>query len=171
MDPRLGRMVLEAERNGCVREVLIITAALSIQDPRERPLDKQQAAAEKHARFRDPDSDFVAYLNLWNFLQEQQKELSSSQFRRLCRADFLNYARVREWQDLESQLRQVVNGMDITLDATPANPTRIHISLLSGLLSHIGLQGPGRSPSTSVPGAPGSRSSPARPCSARPHAG
>jgi ATP-dependent helicase HrpA len=140
VDPRLGRLVLEAESNGCVREVLIITAALSIQDPRERPLDKQQAATEKHARFRDPDSDFVAYLNLWNYLQEQQKELSSSQFRRLCKADFLNYSRVREWQDLESQLRQVVKGLGIAVNVIPAEATRVHISLLAGLLSHIGLK-------------------------------
>ena len=140
VDPRLGRMILEAQNNGCVREVLIITAALSIQDPRERPLDRQQAATEKHARFRDPDSDFVAYLNLWNYLQEQQKALSSSQFRRLCKNDFLNYSRVREWQDLESQLRQVVKGMSVDLNAVAAEPTKVHISLLAGLLSHLGLR-------------------------------
>ncbi len=140
IDPRLGRMVLEAEPNGCVREVLIIASALSIQDPRERPLDRQQAAAEKHARFRDPDSDFIAYLNLWNYLQEQQKALSSSQFRRLCKTDFLNYLRVREWQDLESQLRQVVKSMGISRNKEPGEPVRVHTSLLAGLLSHIGLK-------------------------------
>jgi ATP-dependent helicase HrpA len=140
IDPRLGRMVLEAERNGCVREVLIIAAALSIQDPRERPLDHQEASAQKHARFRDPDSDFVTYLNLWTYLQEQQKALSSSQFRKLCRTDFLNYLRVREWQDLESQLRQVTRTMDIGRNTTPAEPLPIHTALLAGLLSHIGLK-------------------------------
>jgi len=140
IDPRLGRMVLEAEHNGCVREVLVIASALSIQDPRERPLDRQQAATEKHARFRDPESDFVAYLNLWNYLQERQKALSSSQFRRLCKTDFLNYLRVREWQDLESQLRQVVKTMGIPRNGEPADPVRVHTSLLSGLLSHIGLK-------------------------------
>jgi ATP-dependent helicase HrpA len=140
IDPRLGRMVLEAQTNGCVREVLVITAALSIQDPRERPLEKQQAATEKHARFRDPDSDFVGFLNLWNYLQEQQRELSSSQFRRLCRTDFLNYLRVREWQDLDSQLRQVVKSMGITLNEQPADPARLHQSLLAGLLSHLGMK-------------------------------
>ena len=98
-------MILEADRNGCVREVLIIAAALSIQDPRERPADAQQAADEKHRRFADPDSDFVAYLNLWDYLAEQQRELSSSAFRRLCRADFLNYLRVREWQDLQGSCK------------------------------------------------------------------
>ncbi len=98
VDPRIGRMILEADRNGCVREVLIIAAALSIQDPRERPADAQQAADDKHRRFADPDSDFVTYLNLWDYLAERQRELSSSAFRRLCRAEFLNYLRVREWQ-------------------------------------------------------------------------
>jgi ATP-dependent helicase HrpA len=140
IDPRLGRMLLEAQTNGCVREVLIITAALSIQDPRERPLEHQQAAGEKHARFRDPESDFIAYLNLWSYLQEQQKALSSNQFRKLCRTDFLNYLRVREWQDLESQLRQVVRGLGISLNEEPAPPQRIHQALLSGLLSHLGLK-------------------------------
>jgi ATP-dependent helicase HrpA len=140
IDPRLGRMLLEAEGNGCVREVLAITAALSIQDPRERPLEHQQAATEKHARFRDPESDFITLLNLWNYLQEQQRALSSNQFRRLCRTDFLNYLRVREWQDLEGQLRQVVRSMGVNRNDEPAPPDRIHIALLSGLLSHIGLK-------------------------------
>ncbi len=143
VDPRLARMVLEAERNGCVREVMVIAAALSIQDPRERPVDKQQAADERHARFNDKDSDFLTYLNLWEYLRERQRELSSSQFRRMCRAEFLNYLRVREWQDIYSQLRQVARNLGITLDEArgkePADPQRIHVSLLSGLLSHIGL--------------------------------
>jgi ATP-dependent helicase HrpA len=140
IDPRLGRMLLEAETNGCVREVLVITAALSIQDPRERPLDHQQAATEKHARFRDPESDFTALLNLWRYLQEQQQALSSNQFRKLCRTDFLNYLRVREWQDLESQLRQVVRGMGVTLNSEPAPAAAVHQALLAGLLSHLGLK-------------------------------
>ncbi len=140
VDPRLGRMVLEADTNGCVRELLVIAAALSIQDPRERPLDKQQAAGEKHARFRDPDSDFVTLLNLWSYLQEQQRNLSSSQFRRLCRAEFLNYLRVREWQDLDSQLRQVVRGMGIAVGDQVAEPRQVHQAILAGLLSHIGLK-------------------------------
>src|SRR5690606_27333364 len=140
LDPRLGRMVLEADRNGCAREVLIIAAALSIQDPRERPVDKEQAAAEKHARFADPDSDFLTYLNLWNYLQAKQKALSSNQFRKLCRAEYLNYLRVREWQDLESQLRSLVKPLGITLNSTPAKPEDIHRSLLAGLLSQIGVR-------------------------------
>ena len=124
LDPRLGRMVLEAEGNGCVREVLVIAAALSIQDPRERPLEHQQAADAKHARFRDPDSDFLTLLNLWRYLQERQRELSSNQFRRLCRTDFLNYLRIREWQDLESQLRQVVKGMGVSHPGSTAGHRR-----------------------------------------------
>jgi ATP-dependent helicase HrpA len=140
VDPRLGRMVLEAERNGCVGEVLVITAALSIQDPRERPLDNQQAADEKHARFREVESDFMSYLNLWNYVQERQRELSSSQFRRLCKEEFLNYLRVREWQDLESQLRQVARSMGVTVASEPAGRYQIHVSLLVGLLSHVGLK-------------------------------
>ncbi len=100
VDPRLARMVLEAQKHGCVREAMIITSALSIQDPRERPMDKQQASDEKHRRFHDKESDFLAFVNLWNYLGEQQKALSSNQFRRQCRVDFLNYLRVREWQDI-----------------------------------------------------------------------
>ena len=108
VDPRLARMVLEGERNGCATEVLVIAAALSIQDPRERPAEKQAQADQAHARFADKESDFVAYLNLWRYLREQQRELSSSAFRRMCQAEFLNYLRVREWQDIVSQLRQVL---------------------------------------------------------------
>ncbi|MFB9595425.1 ATP-dependent RNA helicase HrpA [Saccharothrix longispora] len=140
VDPRLARMVLEADANGCVREVMVIAAALSIQDPRERPSDKQQAADEQHARFRDPDSDFVAYLNLWGYVREKQKELSSNQFRRLCRAEFLNYLRVREWQDVYQQLRQVAKTLGVHVNEQPADPRTVHLSLLSGLLSHIGVK-------------------------------
>jgi ATP-dependent helicase HrpA len=139
VDPRLARMVLEADRNGCVREVMIIAAALSIQDPRERPADKRQAADEKHARFADKESDFSAYLNLWNYLQDRQKELSGNQFRRLCKQEYLHYLRVREWQDIYGQLRQVGKDLGVTLNSTPADPGQVHIALLSGLLSHIGL--------------------------------
>jgi ATP-dependent helicase HrpA len=142
IDPRLARMVLAADRNGCVREVLVIAAALSIQDPRERPAEAQQAADDKHRRFADPDSDFLAYLNLWEYLREQQRELSSSAFRRLCKAEYLHYLRVREWQDLYAQLRQVAKTLGISAHSTPAerDPQRIHTALLAGLLSHIGVK-------------------------------
>jgi ATP-dependent helicase HrpA len=143
VDPRLARMVLAAAENDCVREVLVIAAALSIQDPRERPQEKQQAADEQHRRFADPQSDFLAYLNLWNYLTEQQQALSSSQFRRLCKAEFLHYLRVREWQDLTGQLRQVAKTLGVRpapADAPPADPAQVHQALLAGLLSHIGLR-------------------------------
>ncbi|WP_344415550.1 ATP-dependent RNA helicase HrpA [Amycolatopsis minnesotensis] len=142
VDPRMGRMVLEAAANGCVREVMIIAAGLSIQDPRERPAEHQQAAGEKHARFADKTSDFLAYLNLWEYLREQQKALSANQFRKLCRAEFLNYLRVREWQDIFSQLRQLAKQLDITLNTEPADPQHVHTALIAGLLSHIGLKDP-----------------------------
>ncbi len=140
LDPRLARMVLEADRNDCVRELLVITAALSIQDPRERPADAQQAATQSHARFADKQSDFVGYLNLWRYVREKQQELSGNQFRKLCRTEYLHYLRIREWQDLHSQLRQVVSGMGIERNSQEAPPERVHQALLSGLLSHIGLK-------------------------------
>ncbi|HWL96065.1 MAG TPA: ATP-dependent RNA helicase HrpA [Nocardioidaceae bacterium] len=142
VDPRLGRMLLEADRLGCVREVLVIVSALSIQDPRERPVERQQAADASHARFTDPDSDFSAYLNLWSHVREQQRALSSSRFRRMCRDEFLSYLRVREWQDLHGQLRQVAESLDVAVNRTPADPDRVHQALLSGLLSHVGLFDP-----------------------------
>jgi len=140
VDPRLARMVVEAERLGCVREVLVIAAALSIQDPRERPTDAQQAAAQLHARFVDPSSDFLTWLNLWEHVRESQQELGSSAFRRLCRREFLNHLRIREWQDLHSQLRRVVRHLDLAYDNAPAPPAQVHQALLAGLLSHIGLR-------------------------------
>ncbi|WP_199435065.1 ATP-dependent RNA helicase HrpA [Qaidamihabitans albus] len=144
VDPRMGRMIVEAGRNGCVREVMIIAAALSIQDPRERPAEKRQAADQLHARFNDPNSDFLAYLNLWNHLREQQQARSANQFRKMCRAEYLNYLRVREWQDVYSQLRQLAKPLGITLNTVPGDPQRIHTSLIAGLLSHIGLKDPAK---------------------------
>ncbi|MDQ0258323.1 ATP-dependent RNA helicase HrpA [Sinomonas atrocyanea] len=146
VDPRLGRMIVEAARRDCAREVMVLAAALTIQDPRERPSQetgKRQAADEKHARFKDENSDFTGYLNLWNYLQEQQRELSSSAFRRLCKAEFINYLRVREWQELFQQLRQLARPLGISLgqgrDTDPVGKhDAVHQSLLAGLLSHIG---------------------------------
>ncbi|MFF7894961.1 ATP-dependent RNA helicase HrpA [Streptomyces sp. NPDC007907] len=140
VDPRLARMVLEADRNGCVREVMVIAAALSIQDPRERPADKQTQADQQHARFKDETSDFLAYLNLWRYLREQQKERGSSSFRRMCKQEYLNFLRIREWQDIYSQLRTVAKQMGIHLNEDDAPADRIHLSLLAGLLSHIGMK-------------------------------
>ena len=144
VDPRLARMVIEGGAQECTAEVMVIAAALSIQDPRERPVDKQQQADEKHARFTDKESDFFSYLNLWRYLRERQRELSGNQFRRMCRTEFLNYLRVREWQDLYSQLRQVATRqLELTVtedDESVPEAQRLHTALLSGLLSHIGLK-------------------------------
>ncbi len=140
IDPRLARMVLEADRLGCLREVLVITSALSIQDPRERPTEAQTQASQLHARFVDPDSDFLTLVNLWNHLQDRQRELSSSQFRKLCRAEFLHYLRVREWQDLHSQLRRITKGLGMERNPEPAPADRVHQALLTGLLSQVGLK-------------------------------
>jgi ATP-dependent helicase HrpA len=122
VDPRLARMVLEGERNGVAEEVMVIAAALSIQDPRERPAEKQAQADQAHARFADPESDFATLLNLWRYLRERQRALSSSGFRRMCKAEYLNYLRVREWQDIVGQLRQVLRTMDGTRPARRREP-------------------------------------------------
>lgn len=140
VDPRLARMVLEADRNGCVREVMVIAAALSIQDPRERPADKQAQADQQHARFKDETSDFLAYLNLWRYVREQQRERGSSSFRRMCKQEYLNFLRIREWQDIYTQLRTVAKQMGIHLNEDDAPGDRVHVSLLAGLLSHIGMK-------------------------------
>ncbi|WP_086732922.1 ATP-dependent RNA helicase HrpA, partial [Streptomyces glaucescens] len=140
VDPRLARMVLEADRNGCAREVMVIAAALSIQDPRERPADKQTQADQQHARFKDETSDFLAYLNLWRYIREQQKERGSSSFRRMCKQEYLNFLRIREWQDIYTQLRTVAKQMGIHLNEDDAPADRVHVSLLAGLLSHIGMK-------------------------------
>ncbi|MFD4946678.1 ATP-dependent RNA helicase HrpA [Streptomyces sp. NPDC058409] len=140
VDPRLARMVIEAERNGCAREVMVIAAALSIQDPRERPSDKQTQADQQHARFKDETSDFLAFLNLWRYIREQQKERGSSSFRRMCKQEYLNFLRIREWQDIYAQLRTVAKQMGIHLNEGDAPEQSVHTSLLAGLLSHIGLK-------------------------------
>ena len=140
VDPRLGRMVLAADELGCAREVMVVAAALSIQDPRERPADKRQAADEAHARFATDASDFMALVRLWDHLREQQRTLSSSAFRRLCRTEYLNFLRVREWQDLFSQLRQAAGTVGIHPSTTTAHPDKVHQALLTGLLSQIGMR-------------------------------
>jgi len=124
IDPRLGRMLIEGDANGCASEVLVIVAALSIQDVRERPLDHQQAADASHARFTDPTSDFITYLNLWRYLNVQSRDLSGSAFRRMCRGEFLHYLRFREWRDVVNQLRQMARPLDLDIhpigEPTPA---------------------------------------------------
>ena len=138
VDPRLGRMVIEADRLGCVREVLVIASALSIQDPRERPQDKREQANEFHNRFKVEGSDLLSIVALWDYLRTQQRELSGSQFRRMCRKEYLNYLRVREWMDLFSQLRRIAGQLNIRPTTHESHPDHIHQAVLAGLLSHIG---------------------------------
>ena len=121
----------------------MIAAALSIPDPRERPSDdpaRAAAAAQKHARFADEHSDFISFLNLWNYLREQRQERSGNQFRRMCRDEFLHYLRIREWQDLTGQLRSIARGLDVVENEEPAPPARVHAALLAGLLGHLGVR-------------------------------
>jgi ATP-dependent helicase HrpA len=154
VDPRIARMIIESHRQGCAREILIIAAALSIQDPRERPSDNQQAADTAHRRFTQPESDFLAYLALWDYLAERQRELSGSAFRRLCRSEFLNYLRVREWQDLHGQLSALARELGLNPKSTSSERIRVHTALLAGLLSQVGMKvvlGPG----SGRPGGPG----------------
>ena len=142
IDPRFARMLVEARRTGVLPEVTAIVAGLSIQDVRERPEEQREQADASHARFRDPTSDFLSILNLWNHLQDKQRELGSSAFRRLCRSEFLNYVRVREWFDVHRQLSRLVveRGAQRRDRARAARDAdAIHKAILSGLLSHIGV--------------------------------
>ncbi|MFI8525129.1 ATP-dependent RNA helicase HrpA [Promicromonospora sukumoe] len=119
MDPRLARMVIEGSKHGVAREVAIVAAALSIQDPRERPAEQRAQADQLHARFADPRSDFLTYLNLWEYVREQQRLLSSSAFRRQCKAEYLNFLRIREWQDVVAQLREMAKPLGIEMSFQP----------------------------------------------------
>jgi ATP-dependent helicase HrpA len=143
IDPRLGRMVLEADVLGCTRDVIVIAAALSIQDPRERPVDQRGQADQLHARFTDKNSDFLAFLNLWRYLRSLEAELSRSQVRKRCKAEFLHYLRIREWQDLVAQLEDASREVALTLNETPAEEQEIHAAVLAGLLSHLGTKDAG----------------------------
>lgn len=138
LDPRLGAMVLASAKLHCSREMLVIVAALSIQDPRERPHDKQQRSDELHRRFSVASSDFLSFLKLWDYLQGIQKEGSAGQFRKRCKKEFIHYLRVREWQDVYTQLRYSVRELGIPLSDEPASEDHIHQAMLTGLLSHIG---------------------------------
>ena len=146
VDPRLGRMLVEADRTGCLREVLVITAALSIQDPRERPTEQRQAAdagtpaSPRSREDRRDGSDFVAFLKLWEYVQEQRAALTGNRFRKLLREEFLHFLRIREWQDLHGQLRSAARNAGMTLNDVPADADRIHVAVLSGLLSQVGLR-------------------------------
>nr|WP_129138906.1 ATP-dependent RNA helicase HrpA [Halomonas coralii] len=156
IDPRLARMVLAGAEQQCLRDVLIVVSALAVQDPRDRPADKRQAADQKHRQWNDPDSDFVAWLNLWHGFEAAREELSGNQLRRWCREQYLSYLRLREWHDTFRQLRQLLRDMDIVVpgatqltrrDTDGEAPAReasrqayasIHQALLAGLLSNLG---------------------------------
>ncbi len=142
LDPRLARMVIAGAEHDCLREVLVIVSALSIQDPRDRPTEHRARADELHARFAEPSSDFLGWLRLWDYIRKQRKKLSSGQFRRLCRDEFLNHRRIREWQDVHAQLRQITEEMRLVRDREPADGDTIHKALLTGLLSHVGHKDP-----------------------------
>jgi ATP-dependent helicase HrpA len=133
-------MVIEADRLGCVREVLVIASALSIQDVRERPKDAPERANELHGRFRVEGSDLLSIVALWDYLRERQRELSGNQFRRMCHDELLHYLRVREWRDLYSQLRQVAGQLGIRPSVDAAHPDHVHRAVLAGLLSHLGVR-------------------------------
>lgn len=140
IDPRLARMLLQAEQEGSVAEVLTIVSALSVQDPRERPMSKQQAADELHAEFNDAKSDFMALLNLWEFCRVQNDRLSNSQFRKMCGQRFINYMRVREWRDIRHQLQQVLRELKISENTTESKYDAIHRALLAGLLGNVAIK-------------------------------
>jgi ATP-dependent helicase HrpA len=185
IDPRMARMLIAGERQGCLREMLIIVSGLSVQDPRERPAEHQQAADALHRRFWAPmgeaapgqaqgsspgqgsspnkgaatvgrpergegpkssaeqgandGSDFIAILRLWQYLRKQQKALSGNGFRRMCRDEYLHFLRIREWQDLHAQLRQICRELKLNINSETADPSRVHTAILTGLLSHVGL--------------------------------
>jgi len=142
LDPRLGRMLLAAHDEGSLRDVMVIAAALSIIDPRERPTGREPEAEESHRRFADETSDFASILSLWRHIMKSRRELSSGQFRRMCRSEFLNWRRVREWQDVHSQLRRVAKDLGMRVEKQPAAADAIHRALLAGLLSHVGHKDP-----------------------------
>ncbi len=147
VDPRLARMILAGAELGCLGEILVITSALSTQDPRERPPDRQAQADQAHARFRHERSDFMAWLNLWRYFEEQRQALSQNQLRKLCQREFLSYRRLREWRDIHTQLTVACRQQKLRPPAeVPAgeNYAAVHRALLSGLLGHIARHQEGR---------------------------
>jgi ATP-dependent helicase HrpA len=176
LDPRMGRMLLAGERQGCLREMLIIVSGLSIQDPRERPAEQREKSDALHRRFwaapaghdgasTAEGSDFSSFLRLWDYLAESQKSLSGNAFRRMCRDEFLHFLRIREWQDLHAQLRDITRELGMSRNRKPTVPTSaagpVHTAILSGLLSHVGLADL-RDQSKPAPGTPATRGRPRR---------
>ncbi|MCU7874883.1 MAG: ATP-dependent RNA helicase HrpA [Candidatus Thiodiazotropha sp. (ex Lucinoma borealis)] len=140
VDPRIGRMLLSAAHGHCLKEVMVIAAALSVQDPRDRPLEKQQQADEAHARHRHEQSDFLSYLSLWSEVEQQRRHLSKHKFHRWCKQQFLSWNRVQEWHDIHTQLRGQLHEMGFRENSSEVGYEEVHRALLSGLLSHIGLK-------------------------------
>ncbi|MEN8166589.1 MAG: ATP-dependent RNA helicase HrpA, partial [Pseudomonadota bacterium] len=140
VDPRIARMLLASAHAHCLREVMVIAAALSVPDPRDRPLEKQQQADEAHAQFKHEESDFLGYLQLWDQMEEQRRHLSKHKFRKHCRANFLSWTRMQEWHDIHTQLRMQMHDMGFKENAAEAGYEEIHRAVLSGLLSHIGFR-------------------------------
>jgi ATP-dependent helicase HrpA len=144
IDPKLARMLLQAKNENALREVLVIVSALATQDPRERPLDKQQAADEKHAAFIDKASDFIFYIKLWDAYHAEKKQLSTNQLRKWCKKNFISWMRVREWIDTCKQIKQMLSNLKLTLNTTAASYDQIHQALLIGLLANIGFKDEGK---------------------------
>ena len=138
VDPRIARMILAAERENCLAEVMVIAAGLSVQDVRDRPGELAQVADEAHKQFVDPESDFLGYLKIWDFFQEKRKNLSHGQLRKQLKNQFLSYNRLREWADVHEQIAHVVEDLEWRTNDQPAGPDRVHRSLLTGLLSNVG---------------------------------
>jgi ATP-dependent helicase HrpA len=145
VDPRFGRMILAAPKHGCLREMLLITSALSVADPRERPADKQQAADQSHARFRQPESDFYSIVCFWDYYEEQRQQLSQNQLRKLCRKEFISFVRMREWRDIHRQLHLQCREMGMRENHVACDWQQVHKALLAGLLGHIGTRQEARS--------------------------
>ena len=140
VDPRFGRMVIEGAETGCLREVMIITSALSVRDPRERPAEKREEAAQFHARFAEPGSDFLPWIRLWDFIETERRARSNSQFRKMCKREYLNFNRIREWQDIYRQLERTAKSFKWKVNNDEADGDVVHMALLTGLLSQIGLK-------------------------------
>ncbi|NDZ92552.1 ATP-dependent RNA helicase HrpA [Streptomyces sp. SID6673] len=140
VDPRLARMLISAHELGCLDHVLVIAAALSVPDVRERPAEHREAAGASHRRFAVPGSEFLSYLELWQYLNDRRQELSGNRFRRMCESEFLHFLRIREWQELHRQLSRIVSDLDWTATASPRDADAIHRSILSGLLGNIAVR-------------------------------
>jgi ATP-dependent helicase HrpA len=138
IDPRIGRMILAAGREGALAEVLIIAAALAIQDPRERPMALAEKADAAHEQFDDAAGDFISYLNLWQAWREKKRHLSGSKLRRWCKESFVSFVRMRDWEDVHAQLAELAGELRLRMNREKATPERIHRALLTGLLCNIG---------------------------------